>query len=475
MGETVIEDRFNMYYQVAERYAHFFDRPDSRLRFLNHTLAQQSASITRLHPTLERYPFIERSKLFRWLLDVRFHYLVLKELRPVLLSTPRHRRQLWRINGVPFGARLLFQLYQARRIVCCAVVVTLAATLFCLYAVIVNSVQRVNAYLIEHYRMYGQTKPAVSASNPTPTQGTDDLPDYKAERVWQVETKDDYERYSNGGRILKDYETSSYQRTYYVLQPGTYAANDQPQHNPVGIVYHTSESDLVPFTSENNGSIEEHTRGLLQYVKENRSYNYVIDRFGQIYRIVPDDQAANHAGNSVWADQKGIYAGLNESFIGVCFETNSQAGSLDEQLTEAQILSGRLLTQILRSRYNIDDANCVTHALVSINPAQMLICYHRDWVRNFPFAAMGLSDKYQVAPASMRDFGFTYDGELLNLLGGQVWPGARLAEEEFRQRSEHMNEKAEQVRRRMRDLYFELTESQRQARTLKSPDASQSE
>ena len=464
-----------MYYQVAERYAHFFDRPDIRLRFLNNTLAQQSASVTWLHPTLERFPFVERSKLFRWLLDVRFHYLVLKELKPVLLSAPRHRRQLWRNNGVPFGARLLFQLYQARRMVCCAVIVMLAATLFGLYAVVVNSVQRVNAYLGERYRVYDQTQPAVNANDPTSVQGTSDLPDYKAERVWLVETKDNYERYSNGGRILKDYETSNYQRTYYVLRPGTYTTDNQPQHNPVGIVYHTSESDLVPFTSENNGSIEEHTRGLLQYVKENRSYNYVIDRFGQIYRIVLDDQAANHAGNSVWADQRGIYAGLNESFIGVCFETNSKAGSLDEQLTEAQMLAGRLLTQILRSRYNIDDANCVTHALVSINPAQMLICYHRDWVRNFPFAAMGLSDKYQVAPASIRDFGFTYDGELLNLLGGQVWPGARLAEEEFRRRSEHTNERAEDLRRRMRDLYFKLTESQKLARALRTPDTSKSD
>src|ERR1044072_2095814 len=179
MSERVIEDRFNMYYQVAERYAHFFDRPDIRLRFLNNTLAQQSASITWLHPSLERFPFIERSKLFRWLLDVRFHYLVLKELKPTLLSAPRHRRQLWRINGVPFGARLLFQLYQARRMVCCAAIVTLAATLFCLYAVIINSAQRVNAYLSAHYRVSGQTQPVASANDPASLEGTNDLPDYK--------------------------------------------------------------------------------------------------------------------------------------------------------------------------------------------------------------------------------------------------------------------------------------------------------
>ena len=72
-----------------------------------------------------------------------------------------------------------------------------------------------------------------------------------------------------------------------------------------------------------------------------------------------------------------------------------------EQLTEAQVLAGRLLTQVLRSRYRIDDANCTAHGLVSVNPSSGRIAFHHDWARGFPFEAMGLSDKYAVAHANV--------------------------------------------------------------------------
>jgi hypothetical protein len=210
---------------------------------------------------------------------------------------------------------------------------------------------------------------------------------------------------------------------------------------------------MLPFTSDNNASIEEHTRGLLEYVRRHKSYNYLIDRFGQVYRVVRDADAAHHAGNSVWSDAEGVYVGLNESFLGVCFETNSKSDSLNEQLTEAQLVAGRLLTQVLRSRYQLDDANCVTHGLVSVNPSNMLICYHHDWARNFPFEAFGLSDKYKVAPASVSEFGFTYDEEIAAKLGGDVWAGVKLAEEEFRRRAEELNRTPEEMRRHMRERY----------------------
>ncbi|MCA1556502.1 MAG: N-acetylmuramoyl-L-alanine amidase, partial [Acidobacteria bacterium] len=239
------------------------------------------------------------------------------------------------------------------------------------------------------------------------------------------------------------------------VKTGSGGSGEQVRREPVGIVYHTSESDMLPFTSDNNASIETHTRGLLEYVRKNRSYNYLIDRFGQVYRVVRDTDAANHAGNSVWSDADGIYVGLNESFLGVCFETNSKSDSLDEQLTEAQLVAGRLLTQVLRSRYNLADANCVTHGLVSVNPSNMLICYHHDWARNFPFAAFGLSDKYKIAPASVSEFGFTYDEEIAEKLGGDVWSGVKLAEEEFRRRAERSDMTPEEMRRRMRERYQE--------------------
>ncbi|MDQ3821597.1 MAG: N-acetylmuramoyl-L-alanine amidase, partial [Acidobacteriota bacterium] len=190
-------------------------------------------------------------------------------------------------------------------------------------------------------------------------------------------------------------------------------------------------------------------------------YNYVIDRFGQIHRIVRDEQVANHAGNSVWGDRESVYVGLNESFLGVCFETRTEAGASDEQLTEAQLIAGRLLTAILRSRFRIDDATCVTHGMVSVNPSNMLIGYHYDWVRNFPFEAMGLSDKYSVPPASISEFGFTYDNSFVQKLGGTLWPGIREAERTFEQRAARAGLTTEELRARSRKLFLEYNGAQR--------------
>jgi hypothetical protein len=273
-----------------------------------------------------------------------------------------------------------------------------------------------------------------------------------------------FERYSNGARILNDFATDNRPRGFYVFKDGKAVENEGLRREPVGIVYHTSENDMLPFTPDNSASIETRSRGLLEFVRKNKSYNYVIDRFGQIYRIVRDEDAANHAGNSVWAGAQGTYVGLNESFIGVCFETTMAAEGTGEQLTEAQLVSGRLLTQVLRSRHQIDDANCVTHGLVSINPTKMLIAFHHDWARGFPFEAFGLSDKYSVAPASVSEFGFQTDEEVLAKLGGAMWPGVSIGEEQFRRRAEQEGTREDALRGRMRERYREQMESQRKER-----------
>src|SRR5919205_690843 len=287
------------------------------------------------------------------------------------------------------------------------------------------------------------------------------LPSYQPEKVWMVEQGEGFERYSNGARIINTYATSNRPRRYLVYKPGTSEPQGGAQTAPVGIVYHTSESVLLPFVADNSGSIEARSRNLLAYVRDRKSYNYVIDRFGQIYRVVRDEDAAFHAGNSVWADGRGVYAGLNESFLGVCFETKADVAEGGEQLTEAQVLAGRLLTQVLRSRYQIDDANCTAHGLVSVNPSNGRIAFHHDWARGFPFEAMGLSEKYAVAPAAVAELGFGYDPDLVALLGGRMWPGVAAGEEAFARRAEGQGAKAEELRGRMRKVYRERMEAQR--------------
>ncbi|MDQ1589830.1 MAG: hypothetical protein QOG71_457 [Pyrinomonadaceae bacterium] len=459
------------YSKTVERYARFFDRPEQRLRFLNNTLAHQIACKEKLDHALESHSFIKKLGLYDRikstgfydrLLDLWLHRHICRELQNLLPSASSERRTLLQRSKASFTTRLLFRCYEMRRLLYGAAVATCIVALLGFGYTAVWSARRLNSYLASRRQTERRLTNSASNQNAAVAESSvKHLPDYHPEKVWLVEQQGNYERYSNGARILTDYETENHTRGYYVLprnQGGlvkTGGAAQDVRREPVGIVYHTSESDMLPFTSDNNASIEGHTRGLLEYVRKNKSYNYLIDRFGQVYRVVRDTDAAHHAGNSVWSDAAGVYVGLNESFLGVCFETNSNSDSLDEQLTEAQLVAGRLLTQVLRSRYQISDADCVTHGLVSVNPSNMLICYHHDWARNFPFEAFGLSDKYKVAPASVSEFGFTYDEEIMEKLGGDVWAGVKLAEEEFRRRAEESKVTPEEMRRRMRERYQE--------------------
>ncbi|HLM57566.1 MAG TPA: peptidoglycan recognition family protein, partial [Pyrinomonadaceae bacterium] len=347
-------------------------------------------------------------------------------------------------------------------------VLLVAASLFGAYTGLAWAARGANDLLAQYYGTSTRPHaPQAPAPSTVYAQSLKELPDYKPEKVWLVEGGEGFERYSNGARVLTDLETTNHRRGFYAYARGESKAPGGLKREPVGIVYHTSESDMLPFTPDNNASIEMRSRGLLEYVRRHKSYNYVIDRFGQIYKIVRDEDAANHSGNSVWSDDRATFVGLNESFLGVCFETAMSAGA-EERLTEAQLVAGRLLTQVLRSRHQIEDAYCVTHGLVSVNPSNMRILFHHDWARGFPFEAFGLSDKYAVAPASVAEFGFTYDEEDVGKLGGALWPGVAKAEEEFGKAAERAGAQPEEFRRRMRESYRERMELQRRARVAEA-------
>src|SRR2546430_17432315 len=68
------------YSKIVERYAHFFDRPEVRLRFLNHTLAQQAASRERADALLPRAPFLKRARLSDQALKLWLYHLIFQEL-----------------------------------------------------------------------------------------------------------------------------------------------------------------------------------------------------------------------------------------------------------------------------------------------------------------------------------------------------------------------------------------------------------
>lgn len=258
----------------------------------------------------------------------------------------------------------------------------------------------------------------VTGSQPSPVAST-------VRRVWLVEHSDLLELYSNGLRIDLTFAVSNRPRDPFPIF--SLAGGPEPVgegNAPVGIVYHTTESNLAPFEEGENSHLQRLGRNLVEWVRQERSYHYVIDRFGRVYRVVQETDAANHVGTSIWADSKGVYVNLNDSFLGVSFE--GQTGAADE-VTPAQVTAAKELTEMLRSRYGIAAENCITHAQVSVNPDNMRIGSHTDWAGKFPYAGVGLPDNYSIPLPSMYMFGFTYDKVFLRATGTR-WSGLELAE-----------------------------------------------
>lgn len=244
--------------------------------------------------------------------------------------------------------------------------------------------------------------------------------------VWLVERGEDFEHYSNGLRVENLFQVRAEPRGYWVF-PARSAGSPHPRWatEPAGIVFHSTESHAAEFEPERTGSLRRAGLHLLEYVRYHRSYHFVVDRFGRVYRIVSESDAAHHAGWSAWSDGNWIYLGLNQSFLAVAFETRTEAGLA--RLTDAQLHAGRLLAAMLRARFRIPAENCLTHAQVSFNPGNRRIGYHTDWAFAFPFQDLGLPNNYAHPPAAVLLFGFGYDEPLLERKQPGIWQGLEAA------------------------------------------------
>ena len=158
------------------------------------------------------------------------------------------------------------------------------------------------------------------------------------------------------------------------------------------------------YEQNQNHAIKRIGKELLLYVRNKRAYPFVIDRFGVVHRIVNESDTANHAGNSVWADSRWFYVNLNASFLGVAFEAYTEPDQ--PPVNQAQIHAAKVLTEMLRSKYNVPAENCVTHAQVSVNASSLRIGYHLDWASSFPFDQLGLPDNYALPLPAVSVFGF---------------------------------------------------------------------
>jgi hypothetical protein len=253
-----------------------------------------------------------------------------------------------------------------------------------------------------------------------------------APSVWLVARQASVEIYSNGLRVDNEFFTGTRARSFHPFDRTRWRTS-AAESQPAGIVFHTTESRMEPFEPNQNSRLQRDGRNLLTYIAQHRFYHFVIDRFGRVFRVVAETDYANHAGQSIWADEGNIYWGLNQSFLGVAFEaqTETQAGDSNDMVTRAQLDAARVLTEMLRAKYHIAAMNCVTHAQVSVNPQTMRLGYHTDWAANFPFRAVGLGDGYDTPIAALSLFGFDYDSAFLHANGRRVWPGLVTAQEQL--------------------------------------------
>jgi hypothetical protein len=279
--------------------------------------------------------------------------------------------------------------------------------------------------------------------------------------VWLVEHTKDFEIYSNGLRIDDRYTVSSDPRPTYPVYRRFSIDPAQPEWRtaPAGIVYHTTESDQAVFEEDETSKLKRIGKGVLSYVQQHHAYHFLIDRFGQVFRVVRESDIADHAGMSIWADNRVIYVNLNSSFFGVAFETQTQVGQELPSANPAQIHSARVLTEMLRGKYRIQESNCVTHAQVSVNPGNMLIGYHTDWAGNFPFLEVGLSDNYTAPPPSIYAFGFDYDPAFVHHTGVRLWEGLALADDEMRTEAAAHGLAVAKYRSILRKKYKEILET----------------
>jgi N-acetylmuramoyl-L-alanine amidase-like protein len=177
------------------------------------------------------------------------------------------------------------------------------------------------------------------------------VPSIASAEVWQVEDTREFETYSNGLRIDNRFTISNHPRSYLVFPAGEPGHKDGvPGNKPVGIVFHTTESHQAPFEPGQTRVLQRIEESLIEYVQRKRAYHFLIDRFGRVYRVVAETDAANHAGFSVWADERSVYVNLNESFLGVSFEAETQPGQVQPSASPAQVRAAAMLTEMLRSR-----------------------------------------------------------------------------------------------------------------------------
>ena len=310
---------------------------------------------------------------------------------------------------------------------------------------------------------------------PEPTAGPagkmderESFPEYVEQPIWLVEKSKDAETYSNGLQIITTFAVKNIPRSYVVFpkKDNTLPGKDRLSNRIRGILYHTSEGDMVPLKPEKNRLLKKFSSQLQRYVSRKKGYHYLIDRFGRVYRIVREENAAFHGGKPVWANKDSIFLNLNHAFLGICFEgkgfeevhepnsTKTKLRAVDDTvITQAQIQSGKELTDWLRFHYKIPQSNCVPHGIASVYPKDRLVGYHLDLAHGFPFHRFGLHNKYRGMIPSIVEFGFKWDRHFSEALNDKIWPGIIRSEEFLKTKAKQKGLSLKAYRKRLHERF----------------------
>lgn len=290
-----------------------------------------------------------------------------------------------------------------------------------------------------------------------------------ANRVWLVEKTDSSEVYSNGLRIDTHALVSNRPRSYLVFP--LKGAEGLHHSEPVGLVFHATQSPQAPFEPDQNRILKKIGESLLDYVRRKRAYHFLVDRFGRVFRVVNEADSANHAGYSVWSDAQWLYLNLNQSFLGVAIEAESRPGEETPEMSPAQVRAAAMLIEMLRSRYKIAAENCITHAQVSVNPSNMEVGYHTDWAAGFPFEQLGLPDNYSRPLPALSTFGFEANPDYLQWAGRHLAVALEASQAEVAAAAEKAGLSLRAYRKSLQTQYRERLAAVRRANAAEADDS----
>ena len=129
--------------------------------------------------------------------------------------------------------------------------------------------------------------------------------------VWQVEGTEMTEVYSNGLRVDLTFAVRNRPRAHYPIYSLTGAVVPASYgKTPRGLVYHTTQSHLAPFEESSNRQLRQLGRNLLELLRRERSYHYVIDRFGRVCCTGPALSEHGQCALCVCASRSKIVAAM---------------------------------------------------------------------------------------------------------------------------------------------------------------------